>query len=173
MQRRDAPDENEAVHSTEAIFSRFLRPGLKLLDMSERVAYALDELELDPEAPNILDTGLEEFANLIGELSISPISIFTLTLFDFVLAEAEEAAQERWYNGTRLRGILFLARVLGDSFPASDLLGSGYARRAVEAARHAAQKERRDDKAGLVAALEEKKRLGRVAALEEKKRRGA
>ena len=38
MQRRGASDENAAVHSTEAIFSRFLRPGLTFLAFSERVA---------------------------------------------------------------------------------------------------------------------------------------
>ena len=107
-------------------------------------------------------------------LSRSSISVFTSALFDFILADAEEEAQKWWNGDLRRRCILCLARVLDDSFPASDLLGSGYAQRAVEAARRAALKERRDDGA-FVAALDEKKRrdaeADRVAALEAKKRR--
>ena len=44
--------------------------------MSASVASDLDELELDPEAPNILDTGFEELASLIGVLSRPSISVF-------------------------------------------------------------------------------------------------
>ena len=114
-------------------------------------------MELDPEAPNVFDTGLEELASPIDVLSRSSISVFASALFDFIPAEAEEEAREWWDDGP-LRGcILRLARVLGDFFPASDLLGSVYAQRAVKAARHASLKERRDDEA-FVAALEEKKR---------------
>jgi len=155
--------------------------------VSGRVAYALEELELDPEAPGVLDTGLEELASPTDVLSRSSISVLTSALFDFILAAAEKEAQEWWDGGLRRRCILFLARVLDDAFPASDLLGSEYGRRAVEAARHAALKECRDDEAfvaaleekkrrdaeaDIVAALKAKKRLNRVAALEANKRRG-
>ena len=52
-------------------------------------------------------------------------------------------------------GILRLARVIGDAFAASELLGSGYAQRAVEAARHAAQAEREADELDEARAAEE------------------
>ena len=118
-------------------------------------------------------------------LSRSSISVFTSTLFDFFLTEAKESPDGEG-DDLRRRCILFLARVIEDDFPASDFLGSKYARRAVDAARHAALEERRDDEtfvaaleekkrlsaeADRLAALEAKQRLGRVAALEVKKRR--
>ena len=133
-------DESAAAHSPEASLSRFLRPGLPFLDFSGRVAYALGKLALDPEAPNVLDTGLEELAGLIDVLSRSSISVFTSALFDFILAEAEEVAQEWRDDGLRRGCILHLAQILDDLFTASGLLGSGYAQRAVEVARHAALK---------------------------------
>ena len=109
-------DENAAVHSPEANLARILRPGFAFLDMPERVACALGESELDPEAPNVFETGLEELASFIDELSISSISVFTSTLFDLILAEAEVDAQECGDDDLRRRCILCLARVLGDDF---------------------------------------------------------
>ena len=109
-------------------------------------------------------------------LSRPSIPVFTSTLFDSILAEAEGAAQEQEGDGTRCRCILNPARVIYYAFPPSDLVGSGYARRAVEAARHASLEERREEEA-FVAALEEQKRRGpegaRVAALKAKKRLAA
>ena len=46
-------------------------------------------MELDPEAPGVLDTGLEELASLIDVLSRFFVSVITSTPFDFILAEAE------------------------------------------------------------------------------------
>ena len=129
------------------------------------------KLAPDPEAPDLLDTGLAELASLIDVLSRPFTSVFTSTLFDSIRAEAEEAAREWGDDGTRSRSILHLVRVIGYAFPPSGLVGSGYARRAVEAARHASLVERREEEA-FVAALEEQKRRGpegaRVAALEAK-----
>ena len=168
-------DESAAVHPLEGNLSRYLRPGLTVRALSASAAYALDDWDLYPEAPNVLDTGLEELASLFDVLSRPSISVFMSALFDLVLAEAKEESQEWWDGDLGRRFVLCLAWVLGDAFSASDVLGSGYARRAVEAPRHAALKDRRDDEA-FVAALEEKKRrdaeAGRVAALEAKKRPG-
>ena len=73
-------------HPFEANLSRCLHPGLTVRALSAGVASALGELELDPEAPNISDTGLEKRANPIDVLSRPYISIFTPTLFDFIPA---------------------------------------------------------------------------------------
>ena len=166
--------ESAAVHPLEANLPQNLRHGLTLRAFYALVGSALDELAPDPEAPSLLDTGLAELASFIDVLSRSSISGFTSTLFDSIRAEAEEAAREWGDDGTRSRCILHLARVIDYAFPPSGLVGSGCARRAVQAARRAALEGRREEGA-VVAALEEQKRRGpegaRVAALDAKKRR--
>ena len=147
----------EARAAAKRRLSPYLHPASKVLDLSARVADALDELEFDPEAPNVLDAGLAELDNLIAVLSGTSISVFTSALFDFMKAEAQHEDQEWWGDGLRRRCIVRLARVLDDAFTASGLLGSGYAQRAVEAAHHAALKEYRDEGA-FVAAFEEQNR---------------
>ena len=57
-------NESATVHPLEGNLSRHLRPGSTVRALSARSTYALDDLELDPEAPNVLDTGLEELASL-------------------------------------------------------------------------------------------------------------
>ena len=86
-------------------------------DLYALVAYALDELAPDSEVLNLLDTGLAELASLIDVLSRYSTSVFTSALFDCILAEAEEAAQEWGGDGTRGRCILPLARVVDYALP--------------------------------------------------------
>ena len=81
-------DESVAARPLEANLSRYLHPGLTVRALSASVAYAPDDLNLDPEAPGILGTGLEEFASLIDVLSRPSFSVFTSALFDLILAEA-------------------------------------------------------------------------------------
>ena len=120
-------------------------PGSSVFDLFDRVADALGEVEFDPEAPNVLDAGLAELGNFIDLLSWASISVVTSALFDFILAAAQHEGQE-WRDGGFRRGcILRLARDLDGASTASDLLGSGYAQRAVEAACRAAQAEREAD----------------------------
>jgi len=69
--------ESATVHPLEANLSPHLRHGLTVRAFYALVASALDELEPDPEAPNLLDTGLAEVASLIVVLSRSSISVFT------------------------------------------------------------------------------------------------
>ena len=86
--------KREARTAAKRRLSPYLRPGSSVLDLSDRVADALDEVEFDPKAPNVLDAGLAELDNLIGLLLGSSISVFTSALFDFVLAAAQHEGQE-------------------------------------------------------------------------------
>ena len=71
-------DESATVNPLEANLPRYLRPGLKVRALSASVAYAHGDLELEPEAPYVPDTGLEELASLVHVLSRSSISVFIL-----------------------------------------------------------------------------------------------
>ena len=90
--------ESATAHPLEANLSPHLRPGLAVRAFYALVASALDELAPDPEAPNLLDTGLAELASPIDVLSRPSISALTSTQFDSILAEAEGAFQE-WEGG--------------------------------------------------------------------------
>ena len=146
----DEPDlddfESAPVHSLEAILSPHFR---RVCRLHIRAFYALVASALGDETRQpTYGRVIMILASLIDVLSRSSISVFTSTLFDSILAAAEMAA---WGDGgTRCRCMLDLARVIDYAFPPSGLVDSGYAQRAVEAARHAALEERRNA-AGLVA----------------------
>ena len=100
----DDSDKSGTAHSLEDNLSRFLLPGWTLLDLSEQVAYDLDEFELETNVP---DSGLEKLAWLIAELSISSIPYFTSSLFDLILTHAEMHALT-WRDLDIRRGIYLL-----------------------------------------------------------------
>ena len=78
-------DESATAHPLEAYLSRYLYPGLAVCALSARVASALGELELNPEAPSVFETGLEELASLIDVRSRPSISFYTSSLYGHLL----------------------------------------------------------------------------------------
>jgi len=128
--------ETAPLHSLEAFVSIHFVGTMHIHSFYNLVASALEEYAL-------VDSALEDethrlsygrviriLASLIAVHPRSPISVFTPTLFDSILAEWGD-------DGTRSGCIIQLAQVLDYAF-FSDLVDSGYAQRAVDAARHAA-----------------------------------